>query len=179
MGDRFHSLTFRPGDRHVAECRDGRRRSAVVTGWPDYSSAPAAVQLTVGGRRLTVSGFLTFRRSPVTGMPDGLEFTGTGRNADRMPWTGHRRRTADLARRLIGATSWGFACPGVHWTLPSEHAGQLAKGCRYHVETGCPPPWTAGNPVAHEICRKLKRGDHSNLARFYSKLERFLLLAGE
>jgi hypothetical protein len=139
----------------------------------DYSSAPSAVQLTVGGRRRTVSGFLSFRSSTV------LEFTGTGKNAALIPWTGHRRRIADLARRLIAATAWGFSCPGVYWGLPSEHAGKLAGGCRYHVETGCPPPWTAGNPVAHEIYRKLKRSDLADLARFYSKLERFLLLAGE
>jgi hypothetical protein len=173
MGDRFHEYRFTPGARMPAECRDGRRRSAVVTGLADYSTAPASVQITAGGRRRTVSGFLSFRSSTV------LEFVGTGRNADLVPWTGHRRRTADLARRLISATAWGFACPGVNWELPSEHAGKLAGGCRHHVETGCPPPWTAGNPVAHEICRKLKRGDHLNLARFYSKLERFLLLAGE
>lgn len=179
MGERFHSLTFRPGDRHVAECRDGRRRSAVVTGWPDYSAAPAAVQLTADGRRLTVSGFLTFRRSTVVGMPDVLEFTGTGRNADRMPWTGHRRRTADLARRLIAATSWGFACPGVHWELPSEHAAQIFRGVNEFVCLGTSPAWISKNPPAREVWRGLTHADCCRLTRFFAKLERFLSLAGE
>ena len=172
MSERFHVVTFRPGDRHSAICRDGRERSAIVTGWPDYSTARAAVQIRDKGRRFTVSGFITFGRS-------GLEFVGTGCHRQLIPLTGHRPRTAELARRLISATAWGFACPGVHWDLPSAHAAELAQGCFDHLIIGCPPPWTAGNPVAHEIFRKLARADIEQLARFYLKLEGFLLLADE
>ena len=179
MADRFHDLTFRPGDRHVAECRDGRRRSAVVTAWPDYSAAPAAVQLTAGGRRVTVSGFLSFRRSAVLGLPAVLEFTGTGRNATLIPWTSHRPRVANVGRRLISATSWGFACPGVHWALPSEHAAQLFRGVHEFVCLGLPPAWISKNPPAREVWRGLSHADCCKLTRFFSQLERFAQLAGE
>ncbi len=179
MADRFHSVTFRPGDRHAALCRDGRRRSAVVTAWPDYSAAPAAIQVTAGGRRVTVSGFLTFRRSPVTGMPDGLEFTGTGRNAALIPWTSHRPRVANLGRRLISATAWGFACPGVHWELPSEHAGKLFLGVEDFLILGRSPAWISKNPPAREVWRGLTHADCCKLTRFFAKLERFARLAGE
>lgn len=173
MGDRFHEYRFTPGARMPAECRDGRRRSAVVTGLADYSTAPAAVQVTAGGRRVTVSGFLVF------GSPTVLEFVATGRNAQFMPWTGHRPRVANLARDLIGATAWGFACPGVHWALPSEHARQLYDGVNNFVCLGVSPAWISKNPTAREIWRRMSHDDCNRLTRFFLKLERFALLAGE
>jgi hypothetical protein len=174
MSDRFHEYRFAvPGFRYVAGCRDGRHRSAVVTGFPDsFSTVPAAVQVTAGGRRVTVSGFL-FMRGPV------LCFSGTGRNAALIPWTGHRPRLATLARRLIGATAWGFGCPGVHWELPSEHAAQLFKGVNDFVCLGVPPAWISKNPPAREVWRRMTHDDCNRLTRFFSKLERFALLTGE
>jgi len=150
---------FYPGRRIRVVCRDRVIRTAVLTG---YASGviPAMVQVTVDGRRRTVSGFIS--------KFSDFEFTSNGRNADLIPWTSHKPRLATLARKLATTSTWGFSCPGYEWDVPSDHAFGLSKVCRDRLN-GLPLP-NKGWPFR----RILKSLSSSDLL----KLERFFILAG-
>ena len=73
---------YRVGVRH-ALCADGTRRYARLTGGPDtFFSIPAQVQVRAGGKRVTVTGFVT-----LDSCSEDIEFTANsyGRNGHLLP----------------------------------------------------------------------------------------------
>ena len=165
----FQGFEFYPGRRLRVICRDNVMRSAVLTGYAS-GVVPAMVQVTVDGRRRTVSGFV-YNLPTVDGrLSNEFQFHArtSGRNAELIPWTGHRPRLATLARRVCIASQWGLSCPGYEWDIPSDHAFGLSKVCRDRLN-GLPMP-NKGWPLR----RILKSLSSSDLIR----LEKFFLLAG-
>lgn len=167
---------FYPGRRMRVVCRDRVVRSAVLTGYAS-GVVPAMVQVTVDGRRRSVSGFLSARDRfwKVEG-PIDFEFTPTGRNADLIPWTNHKPRLATLARKLALTSQWGLSCPGYQWDLPSDHAFGLAKVCRDRLN-GLPLP-NKGWPF-RRILKSLSSSDLLKLERFFVLAGRLFELHGE
>lgn len=164
---------FYPGRRLPVVCRDGVTRAAVITGQPDtFFSIPAAVQITSGGKRRTVSGSLYQDI-------DGKVSFGAYRyraNAALIPWTSHKPRLAKLARKLIAATAYGKAAEG----LPSDHAETLADICRTEA-AGLTEPNGQESPgwlVRRILCR-LWCEEVERLASFFERLARFQSAAGE
>ena len=167
-------LGFYPGRRLPAVCRDGVIRSAVITGQPDtFFSIPAAVQITSGGKRRSVSGSLYHDI-------DGKVSFGAylyRPNHVFIPWTRHKPRLAKLARQLISSTAYGPLSKG----LPSNHSAALADICRTE-ETGLTePPGQLESPgwIACRLLRRLPCEDLRRLAGFFYRLGRFQSAAGE
>lgn len=161
---------FYPGRRLRVLCRDRIIRTAVLTG---YASGviPAMVQVSVNGRRRTVSGFV----GPKYGH-DEFPFTSTGRNAELIPWTSHKPRLATLARKLALTSQWGLSCPGYGWDVPSDHAFGLSKVCRDRLN-GLPLP-NKGWPF-RKILKSLSTSDLLKLERFFVLAGRLFELHGE
>ena len=160
---------FYPGRRLRVVCRDRVVRSAVLTGYAS-GVVPAMVQVTVDGRRRTVSGFVYVSPSC------DHAFQGTGRNADLIPWTNHKPRLATLARRMAIASQWGLSCPGYQWDIPSDHAFGLSKVCRDRAQ-GLPLP-NKGWPL-RRILKTLSTSDLIRLERFFVLTGRLFELNGE
>jgi hypothetical protein len=168
---------FYPGRRMRVVCRDRVVRSAVLTG---YASAvvPAMVQVTVDGRRRTVSGFV-YNVPNVEGRPSNeFEFHArkSGRNADLIPWTSHKPRLATLARKLATTSAWGLSSPGYCWDIPSDHAFGLSKVCRDRLN-GLPLP-NKGWPF-RRILKSLSSSDLLKLEKFFITAGRLFELHGE
>lgn len=115
-------FAFYPGRRLPVLCRDGRQRIATATGFASQV-LPAAVQVSIAGKRRTVSGFV----SAVAG--GGFDFTATGRNAGFMPWTNHRPAAAAIVRRLFDLTAGGFIGPRFAAVTPEDHCRTLSRFC--------------------------------------------------
>jgi hypothetical protein len=146
-----------PGNRLPAVCRDGVTRSAVITGQADtYFSLPAAVQVTAGGKRRTVSGFVTKG-----------SFEAKGSNAALIPFTRHKPRLAAAALRLIKATAYGHGAPGYIWDYAGDHAAALAGGCRHYYGTG---QWPEGGCAARAVLRRLPAELLPRLVVYFYKL---------
>ena len=153
-----NGFKFYPGKRLPVVCRDGITRTAVATGYAGHG-LPAAVQVTVAGKRRTVSG-LVFKDSLPAPLPPLYVFMATGRNRGLIGWTNHRPQLARIGRRLILATAYGRGAPGYLWDWPSDHAAALAAACA-DVADGRPNvtlTWAArkalkGKPPA--TCRRL------------------------
>jgi hypothetical protein len=170
---------FYPGRRFRVVCRDRVIRSAVLTGYAS-GVVPAMVQVTVDGRRRTVSGFVynpnsVFLKGWTSDVPE-FAFVGNGRNADLIPWTSHKPRLATLARKLALTSSWGFSCPGDQWDLPSDHAFGLSKICRDRLN-GLPLP-NKGWPF-RRILKSLSSSDLLKLEKFFITAGRLFELHGE
>lgn len=168
---------FYPGRRLRVVCRDRVVRSAVLTG---YASGviPAMVQVTVAGRRRSVSGFIYRNDRPdeTAGFQFDVCFQGNGRNAELIPWTSHKPHVAKLARRLALTSQWGLSCPGYQWDIPSEHSFGLAKVCRDRI-LGLPLP-NKGWPL-RRIIKTLSTSDLLKLERFFIMAGRLFELHGE
>ena len=168
---------FYPGRRLRVVCRDSIVRTAVLTGYAS-GVVPAMVQVTVDGRRRTVSGFV-YNVPTVDGRPSNeLQFHArkTGRNADLIPWTNHKPRLAKVARRMALTSQWGLSCPGYQWDIPSEHSFGLAKVCRDRI-LGLPLP-NKGWPL-RRILKTLSTSDLLKLERFFIMAGRLFELHGE
>jgi hypothetical protein len=169
-----NGFEFYPGRRLPVVCRDGVIRSAVITGQPDtFFSIPAAVQITAGGKRRTVSGSLYHDI-------DGKVSFGAYRyraNHIFIPLTRHRPRLAKLARQLISATAYGPLSKG----LPSNHAAALADVCRIETAGLTEPAGQHESPgwIACRLLRRLRCEDLCRLAAFFDRLGRFQFAAGE
>jgi hypothetical protein len=109
---------FYPGKRLPVVCRDGITRQAVATGYSDFG-LPAAVQVTVAGKRRTVSG-VVFRDE----VPCGFVFLANGINRGLIPWTAYKPQLAAVALRLYKSTA------GRKWRFYSDQAAALAEACR-------------------------------------------------
>ena len=178
------NFEFYPGRRLPVLCRDRIIRTAVLTG---YASGviPAMVQVSVDGRRRSISGFVS-QGKPLNATPELLrqlgippfeyEFTSTGRNAELIPWTSHKPRLAKLARRLALASQWGLSCPGYQFDVPSDHAFGLSKVCRDRLH-GLPLP-NKGWPL-RRILKTLSTSDLLKLERFFIMAGRLFELHGE
>lgn len=151
-------------------CRDGITRQAVATGYAGHG-LPAAVQVTVGGKRRTVSG--TVYPLPFSPL---LSFYATGRNSDLIGWTSHKPRLAKLARKLIAATAYSKTAEG----LPCDHAAALADVCRTEA-AGLTEPSGTESPgwIARRLLRRLWEEDVNRLARFFDTLRKLQSAAGE
>ena len=152
---------FYPGKRLPVVCRDGVTRQAVATGYAGHG-LPAAVQVTVAGKRRTVSG--TVYPLPFSRL---LSFYATGRNSDLIGWTSHKPRLAKLALRLIKATAYGRGAPGYIWDLASDHAAALAGGCRHFYGTS---KWPEGGCQARAVLKRLPPELLPRLAVYFDKL---------
>lgn len=156
---------FYPGRRLPAVCRDGVTRSAIITGHSVayFGPYPAAVQVYAGGKRRTVSGFLSY---DVAG---ALMFTPypNRANAGLIPWTAHKPRLAAAALRLIKATAYGRGAPGYIWDWASDHAAALAGGCRHYYGTG---QWPEGGFAARAVLKRLPADVLPRLAVYFTKL---------
>jgi len=151
------------GDRVRAVCRDGVIRSAVITGNPDtWFSLPAAVQVTVAGKRKTVAGYLSHDMEGKVCFRCYLYRS----NHVFMPWTGHKPRLAKLALRLIKATAYGRGAPGYIWDSGADHAAALAGACRL-MATGVYPCYLGY--VAGSIIKRMPLALLPQLARFFDK----------
>ena len=159
---------FYPGKRIKALCRDGVQRSAVITGHADtWFSIPSAVQVTAGGKRKTVAGYLTHDSAGTVCFRAYLYRA----NHVFIPWTAHKPRLAKLALRLIKATAYGHGAPGYIWDWPADHAAALAGGCRAWQTLGA---WPQGG---HDCTREFKRIDPTLLPRlaiFFERQARFI-----
>jgi hypothetical protein len=160
---------FYPGKRLPVVCRDGITRQAVCTGYADQV-LPAAVQVTVAGKRRTVSGFIynsgTFLKALYLERP-AFVFESTGTNAALIPWTAHKPRLAAAALRLIKATAYGHGAPGYIWDWASDHAAALAAGCRHYYGTG---QWHEGGCAARAVLKRLPPELLPRLAVYFDKL---------
>ncbi len=169
---------FYPGRRLRVVCRDRVVRSAVLTGHAS-GVIPAMVQVTVDGRRRSVSGFVynsgTLLKVCYPDRPE-FAFQGNGRNADLIPWTNHKPRLATLARKLALTSQWGLSCPGYGWDVPSDHAFGLSKVCRDRLN-GLPLP-NKGWPF-RKILKSLSTSDLLKLERFFVLAGRLFELHGE
>jgi hypothetical protein len=164
---------FYLGKRLPALCRDGVTRSAVITGHADtWFSVPAAVQVSVAGKRRTVAGFLSHD------MDGKVCFRAYLYRANHalIPWTSHKPRLAKLARKLIAATAYSKTAEG----LPSDHAAALADVCRTEL-AGLTEPAGQESPgwIVRRLLRRLWDEDLNRLARFFDKLGRLQSAAGE
>ena len=165
-----NGFQFYPGRRLPVVCRDGITRQAIATGYAGYG-LPAAVQVTSGGKRRTVSG--TVYPLPFSRLPT---FYATGRNSDLIGWTAHKPRLAKLARKLIMATAYGKGAPGYIWDSGADHAAALAAACRaWHVAAYSAPQmgW-----LATKEFKRIKPALLPGLARFFDKQGK-LIAAGE
>jgi len=173
-----YGFQFYPGKRLPAVCRDGVTRSAVLTG---YASGviPAMVQVTAGGKRRTVSGFV-YNSGTLLKVcyPDRQEFAfeGNGRNSDLIGWTAHKPRLAAVALRLIKATAYGRGAPGYIWDFPADHSAAIAGGCRLWYGCG---EWPQGGFAARAVLRRLPHELLPRLAAYFDRLARFQSAAGE
>ena len=156
-----YGFQFYPGKRLTVVCRDGVPRKAVATGYAGHG-LPASVQLTVAGKRRTVSG--TVYPLPFSPL---LSFYATGRNRDLIPWTAHKPRLAKLALRLIKATAYGRGAPGYIWDWASDHAAALAGGCRQFYGTS---EWPEGGFAARAVLKRLPPELLPRLAVYFDKL---------
>jgi hypothetical protein len=165
----LNSQGFRyyPGKRLPVVCRDGITRQAVCTGYAGHG-LPAAVQVTVAGKRRTVSG--TVYPLPFSHM---LSFYATGRNSDLIGWTAHKPRLAAAALRLIKATAYGHGAPGYIWDWAADHAAALAGGCRHYYGTG---QWPAGGCAARAVLKRLPPELLPRLAVYFDNLARLYRL---
>jgi len=164
---------FYPGKRLPALCRDGLTRSAVITGHADtWFSIPAAVQVTSGGKRRTVAGFLSHDMAGTVCFRAYLYRS----NHALIPWTAHKPRLAKLARKLISATAYSKTAEG----LPSDHAAALADVCRTEA-AGLTEPAGQESPgwIARRLLRRLWCEDLNRLALFFDRLGRLQSDAGE
>jgi hypothetical protein len=161
---------FYPGRRLRVVCRDRLVRSAVLTGYAS-GVVPAMVQVTVNGRRRTVSGTVAW-----FAVQRVFKFFGNGRNADLIPWTNHKPRLANLARKLATTSAWGLSCPGYAWDVPSDHAFGLSKVCRDRLN-GLPLP-NKGWPF-RRILKSLSSSDLLRLEKFFITAGRLFELHGE
>ena len=167
------SFQFTLGKRWPVVCRDRIIRKAVLTGRDVFYNDVylAAVQLTVAGKRRTVSGWFAWDSEKVC-----FRFFATGANAALIPWTSHKPRLAKLARKLIAATAYGKAAEG----LPSDHAETLADICLTEAagltETSGQesPGWLVRRILCRLWCEEVER-----LASFFERLARFQSAAGE
>lgn len=164
-------MSFAPGKRLPALCRDKVIRSAVILRPARlfFGPYPAAVQVAGKGKRRTVTGFLSYN------VDGALSFTPypLRANADAIPWTGHRPRLARLALRLIRATAYGHGAPGYIWDYPADHAAAIERGClQWHAFR----TWPQGGHAARSVLRRLARADLPRLAVFFSKLSNFISL---
>ena len=82
-------------------------------GW--FETCRGSVQVSVAGKRRTVSGFIDLGK---------LTFAGTGTNADLIPLTDHKPQLAAAALRLYKSTA------GRKWRFYSDQAAALAEACR-------------------------------------------------
>jgi hypothetical protein len=140
-------------------CRDGAIRLATRTGTGWMSTWPAAVQVTVAGKRRTVSGFVTKG-----------SFEAKGLNAALIPFTRHKPRLAAAALRLIKATAYGRGAPGYIWDCPADHSAALAGGCRHYYGTG---QWPEGGCAARAVLKRLPAELLPRLAAYFDRLGRF------
>lgn len=155
---------FYPGRRLPAVCRDGVTRSAVITGHADtWFSLPAAVQVTAGGKRRTVAGFLSH---DVAGKVRFHAYLYRA-NHSLIPWTAHKPRLARVALRLIKATAYGRGAPGYIWDYSGDHAAALAGGCRLWFATS---EWPAGGCAARAVLKRLPPDVLPRLAVYFDKL---------
>ena len=153
-----------PGRRLPAVCRDGVTRSAVITGQPDtFFSIPAAVQITAGGKRRTVTGSLYHDRE---GKVSFGAYTYRA-NHSLIPWTAHKPRLAKLALRLIKATAYGNGAPGYIWDYAGDHAAALAGGCRLWYGTSA---WEQGGFAVRAVLKRLPADLLPRLALYFDKL---------
>ena len=161
---------FYPGRRLPVLCRDGVTRRAVATGYNNFG-LPATVQVSVAGKRRTVSG-VVFRDN----VPCGFVFMANGINRGLIGWTAHKPRFAKLARKLIAATAYSKTAEG----LPSDHAAALAEICRTEA-AGLTEPSGQESPgwVARRLLRRLWCKDVNRLALFFDRLSRLQSAAGE
>jgi len=161
-----NSLGFElyPGKRLPAVCRDGVKRSAVITGQADtFFSIPAAVQVTVGGKRRTVAGHIYMDMENVRRFAAYSYMA----NAALIPWTSHKPRLARIALRLIKATAYGRGAPGYIWDYASDHAAALAGGCRNYYGTS---EWAQGGFAARAVLKRLPADLLPRLAVYFDKL---------
>jgi hypothetical protein len=152
---------FYPGKRLPVVCRDGVTRQAVATGYAAQFLS-AAVQVSVAGKRRTVSG-LIFSES----FPPRFVFMATGGNKGLIPWTAHKPRLAAAALRLIKATAYGHGAPGYIWDYAADHAAALAAGCRHYYGTG---QWPEGGCAARAVLKRLPPELLPRLAVYFEKL---------
>lgn len=158
---------YYPGNRLPALCRDGVKRSAVITGHADtWFSLPAAVQVSVRGKRKTVAGFLSH---DMDGKICFRAYTYRA-NHSLIPWTGHKPRLAKVAFRLIKATAYGHGAPGYIWDWPGDHAKALARGCRAWYGS---QSWPQGGSQARATLKRLPEYLLPQLWRFFDKLAGF------
>ena len=171
-----NGFQFYPGRRLPVVCRDGVTRSAVATGFASLV-VPAAVQVYAGGKRRTVSGFISLTGKRLNATPELLrqlglpavemQFTATGANAGFIPWTAHKPRLAAAALRLIKATAYGRGAPGYIWDSPQDHSAALARGCILWFATS---EWPQGGFAARAVLRRLPPDVLPQLCRFFDKL---------
>lgn len=159
-----NGFQFYPGNRLPAVCRDGVTRSAVITGQANtWFSIPAAVQVTSGGKRRTVAGFLSHDVAGVRRFHAYLYRA----NHVYIPLTSHKPRLARIALRLIKATAYGRGAPGYIWDYAGDHAAALAGGCRHYYGTS---EWPAGGCAARAVLRRLPAELLPRLAVYFDKL---------
>jgi hypothetical protein len=159
-----YGFQFYPGKRLPAVCRDGVTRSAVITGQADaYFSLPAAVQVTVAGKRRTVAGSLYY---DINGKVCFGAYTYRA-NHVLIPWTGHKPRLAAAALRLIKATAYGHGAPGYIWDWAGDHSRALARGCIMFYATS---EWPEGGCQARAVLKRLPADLLPQLCRFFDKL---------
>jgi len=124
MSSPYHLTEFFPGKRLPAVCRDGVTRSAVITGQPDtFFSLPAAVQVTVAGKRRTVSGFLTHDEAGMVCFRAYLYRS----NHALIPATKHRAFRSKIARRLLSVVYAYNYRNGISWGVTSDYCEAVGE----------------------------------------------------
>lgn len=147
-----------PGALARVITRDGVQRAATITAHPDtFSSVPARVSVNARGKRCTVSGFAWLDRNGVA------RFTGTGRNAELIPWTRHKP-LAPLLRDLHKRGAFGdgerlaYACGGFVFDLAAALAVRGERVPDYRPGIGADAvgiAWKGVHPWTRATLRRL------------------------
>lgn len=179
MSSPFHLTEFHPGKRMKVLCVDGMTRTAVagskcrstLCDFPGCAVAPVAVQLTVAGKRRTVTGRLEIQGGQVC-------FHANRRlsNHSLIPATKHRPFRSFLARRLLSVVYAYNYRHGIRWGVASDYCEAVAEWLR---------DWSNGDRRSlagwqgRRELRRLSPGDCRLMSVYMFRVARFKYAQGE
>lgn len=175
----YHLTQFSAGLRMKALCRDGVIRQAtagkscrsVLCDFQGCVVSPVSVQLTIAGKRRTVTGYLEIEAGQVC-------FHANRRlsNHALIPATKHKPFRSLLSRRMLALMYAHNYRHGISWGVVSDYADALGCWCR---------DWAKGEDSTRtgwQVRRELRRlspATLSELSAYLFRFARFKYAAGE
>lgn len=179
MSSPYHLTQFFPGKRMKVLCRDGVTRTAVagnkcrstLCDFPGCVVSPVAVQVTVAGKRRTVTGSLQIEGGQVC-------FHANSRlsNHALIPATKHQPIRSKFARRLLSVVYAYNYRHGIRWGNASDYCEAVGEWLKDWA-TG-DQRTLAGWQGRRELCR-LSPGDCVLMSEYMFRVARFKYVLGE